>query len=121
MRLTIPPSENLEPLEEVRRRATVAEPFIETVCTGPLERAGGFDTRATGVPSGRLCSCHQHPADAVAAVRLVDHEGGDPAPRTAVVGHRHEEVRGGPDKRPSVVGHEHVRPRIGEHVFQRTA
>src|SRR5262249_22666325 len=66
------PSENLESLEEVCRGSAVAEAFIETVCASPMEwlRCGTL-----GLSRGRFRRFHEHLADTVATVRLVDHEG----------------------------------------------
>jgi len=115
------PSEKLESLEEVCRDSAVAEAFIETVCASPIQRAGGFDAGTLGLSRGCFRRFHEHLADAVAMVRLVDHEGCDPALRAPVVRHWYEEVDCGPNERPAVVGDDHVSPRIGEHVFEPPA
>ena len=86
-----------------------------------MERAGGLDARARRAPSGRLDRFHEHLADAVATVGLIDHEGCDPAPGATVVRHRHEEVCRGSDERQAVVGDEDIGPRVGEHVLEPIA
>lgn len=88
---------------------------------GSMKRARGFDARADGLASGFLRHVHEHVADALATVTLVDDESSDPAPGAIVVRHWHEEVRRGPDKRPAVVGNEHIGPRISEHGLEPTA
>lgn len=113
--------ENSESLEEVRRRLAVPEAVVETVRSRSVKRAGGFDPRAGGVPSILLGRNHEQVADAVAAMRLVDYEGCDPAPWTAVVRYGHEEVRRRPDQRLPVVRDEHIGSNIREHAFEATA
>jgi hypothetical protein len=87
-----------------------------------MDRAGGFDARAIGFSRGCFRRSHEHLADVVTTVRLVDNEGCDPTPRAIVVRHWHEVVGCSPDERPAaVVGDEHIGPRIGEHAFEPTA
>lgn len=102
----------------MRRRSAKAEPFIQPVRTGPMERTGGLDPRALRVPRSRFGRFQKHLADAAATVRLVDYECRYPAPRAAVVRHWHHEVRRGAEERAVIVGDEHIGSRIREHAFQ---
>jgi hypothetical protein len=112
---------SLEPLEKVRRRATVVETLVKAMSAAPMERARDFDSRTSSLPRSHLGRGHEHPANTAPTSLLINHERRDPAPRPVLMCDRDEEVRRGSDDGAAIVGDEHTGPGISQKSLEPSA